>query len=184
MLFNDIIKIIDVIGKVKDLILNEHEKHLIKDLVLKLDQSNLFDSNNDIRYALINKNGTLEKYHHYQKYLDKHADVISKALSKTSNKQLIEKLSGFRTLSKEFIKLDEQFEVTDEEISVYKGKELPRLRETIDRYRWLMSQCILTLIVTSKVEIATVKIDNFTDIIFQCSYSINLYVDSGIGQLL
>jgi hypothetical protein len=83
MLFNDIIKIIDVIGKVKDLLLNEHEKQIIKDLVLKLDQSNLFDPKNDIKYALINKNGTLEKYHHYQKYLDKHADVISKALSKT-----------------------------------------------------------------------------------------------------
>lgn len=172
MLFNDIVKIIDVIGKVKDLLLNEHEKQIIKDLVLKLDQSNLFDPRNDIKYALINKNGTLEKYHHYQKYLDKHADVISKALSKTSNKQLIEKLSGFRTVSKEFIKLDEQFETKDEEISIYRGKELPSLRETIDRYRWLMSQCILTLIETSKVSITIVKDENFITIISQTKYSI------------
>jgi hypothetical protein len=150
---------------VKDLLLNEHEKQIIKDLVLKLDQSNLFDPKNDIKYALINKKGTLEKYHHYQKYLDKHADVISKALSKTSNKQLIEKLSGFRTVSKEFIRLDEQFEVSDEEINIYRGKELPRLRETIDRYRWLMSQCILTLIQTVNIEIATIRVKNFEEII-------------------
>lgn len=165
MIFNDIIKIIDVIGKVKDLLLNEHEKQIIKDLVLKLDQSNLFDPKNDIKYALINNKGNLEKYHHYQKYLDKHADVISKALGKTSNKQLIEKLSGFRTVSKEFIKLDEQFEVSDEEIKQYKGKELPRLRESIDRYRWLMSQCILALIQTVNIETSTVKEDNFKDVI-------------------
>jgi hypothetical protein len=164
MLFNDIIKIIDVIGKVKNLLLNEHEKQIIKDLVLKLDQSNFFDPKNDIKYALINNKGNFEKYHHYQKYLDKHADVISKALSKTSNKQLIEKLSGLRTLSKEFIKLNEQFEATDEEISIYKGKELPRLRETIDRYRWLMSQCILTLIQSVNIEISTVKTENFIKI--------------------
>jgi hypothetical protein len=162
------------IGKVKDLLLNEHEKQIIKDLVLKLDQSNLFDPKNDIKYALINKNGTLEKYHHYQKYLDKHADVISKALSKTSNKQLIEKLSGFRTVSKEFIKLDEQFEATDDEISVYKGKELPRLRETIDRYRWLMSQCIMTLILSVNIEISTVKTENFVKI--REIYEINIYL--------
>jgi hypothetical protein len=165
MIFNDIIKIIDVIGKVKDLLLNEHEKQIIKDLVLKLDQSNLFDPKNDIKYALINNKGNLEKYHHYQKYLDKHADVISKALGKTNNKQLIEKLSGFRTVSKEFIRLDEQLEVTDEEINIYRGKELPRLRETIDRYRWLMSQCILTLIQTVNIEIATVKKENFQTLV-------------------
>lgn len=165
MIFNDIIKIIDVIGKVKDLLLNEHEKQIIKDLVLKLDQSNLFDPKNDIKYALINNTGNLDKYHHYQKYLDKHADVISKALGKTNNKQLIEKLSGFRTVSKEFIRLDEQFEVTDEEIKQYRGKELPRLREAIDRYRWLMSQCILTLIQTVKIEISTVKKENFQTLV-------------------
>jgi hypothetical protein len=164
MLFNDIIKIIDVIGKVKDLLLNEHEKQIIKDLVLKLDQSNLFDPKNDIKYALINKNGTLEKYHHYQKYLDKHADVISKALSRTSNKQLIEKLKGFKTVNKEFHKLDEEFDTSDEEISLYKGKELPRLREIIDRYRWLMSQCILSLIQSVDIEISTVKKRELSDL--------------------
>jgi hypothetical protein len=97
--------------------------------------------------------------------LDKHADVISKALGKTSNKQLIEKLSGFRTVSKEFIRLDEEFNATDEEINIFRGKELPRLRETIERYRWLMSQCILALMNTIDIEVSTIRKENFRTLI-------------------
>ena len=165
MIINDIIKIIDVIGKVKDLLLNEHEKQIVKDLVLKFDESNLFDPRNDIKYAMINNKGKLAKYHYYKEYLDKHASVISEALSKTNNKQLIEKLSGFRTVSKEFIKFKEEFEVTDEEINLFRGRELPSLRETIDRYRWIMSQCILTLIESVVVEISSIKKENFEEMV-------------------
>jgi len=81
-------------------------------------------------------------------------------LSQTDNVQLIEKLKGFKTVNKEFGKLFEEFEVSDEEINLYKGEELPRLREIIDRYRWLMSQCILSLIQSVDIEISTVKKEN------------------------
>jgi hypothetical protein len=171
MIFGEIMAMIDGIGRVRNLLLNEHEKQIVKTLVLKFDESSLFDPKNTVKYALISNKGNLEKYHHYQKYLDKHADVITKALSKTSNKQLVEKLSGFRTVSKEFIRLDEQFEASDEEINIYRGKELPRLRETIDRYRWLMSQCILTLIQTVNIEISTVNLGNFKAIIELAKYA-------------
>jgi hypothetical protein len=165
MVFNDIIKTIDVIGKVKDLLLNEQEKQIVKDLVLKLDEGNLFNPKNKTKYALIGNTGNFTYLFHYQKYLDKHARAISKALGATKNAQLIDKLSGFRTVIKEFIQLNEEFEISDDERIIYKGKELPRLREDIDRYRWIISQCILTLLDTVNIEISTVRKDNFKSII-------------------
>ncbi|PKM88829.1 MAG: hypothetical protein CVU85_03535 [Firmicutes bacterium HGW-Firmicutes-10] len=164
MVFNDIIKIIDVIGKVKDLLLNEQEKQIVKDLVLKLDEGNLFNPKNKTKYALIGNTGNFTYLYHYQKYLDKHARAVSKALGATKNAQLIDKLSGFRTVIKEFIQLDEEFEISDDELVIYRGKELPRLREDIDRYRWIMSQCIMSLINTVNMEISTVKKENFIKI--------------------
>jgi hypothetical protein len=165
MVFNDIIKTIDVIGKVKDLLLNEQEKQIVKDLVLKLDEGNLFNPKNKTKYALIGNTGNFTYLFHYQKYLDKHARAISKALGATKNAQLIDKLSGFRTVIKEFIQLNEEFEISDDERIIYKGKELPRLREDIDRYRWIISQCILTLLDTVNIEISAVKKENFKSII-------------------
>ena len=165
MIIGEIMAIIDGIGRVKNLLLNEEEKQIIKDLVLKFDESNLFDPKNDVKYALIGKSGNLSKLYIYENYLKRHASIISKALGKTNNKQLIEKLSGFRTMSKEFIRLAEQFEVTEEEIKQYRGKELPRLRETIDRYRWLMSQCIMTLMSSIDLEVSTIKKENFERLI-------------------
>jgi hypothetical protein len=165
MIIGEIMAIIDGIGRVKNLLLNEHEKQIVKNLVLKFDESNLFDPKNDVKYALIGKTGKFSKLYLYEDYLKRHADVISKALGKSNNKQLTEKLSGFRTVSKEFIRLNEEYEATNEEITIYSGKELPRLRETIDRYRWLMSMCILSLIKTVNVEISSVKIESFEEVV-------------------
>jgi hypothetical protein len=165
MAINEIIAIVEVIGKVKHLLLNEDEKQIVKDLVLKLDEGNLFNPKNKTNYALVGNTGNFTYLYHYQKYLDKHARAISKALGATKNVQLIDKLSGFRTVIKEFIQLDEELEISDNELATNKGKELPRLREDIDRYRWIISQCILTLIETVNIEISTVMKENFKSII-------------------
>ena len=164
MIFGEIMAIIDGVGRVKDLLLNEQEKQIVKELVIRFDESNLFDPENQVKYALINHKGHLEKYHFYQKHLDKHAKIISKALAKAKDKQLIDKLSGLRIANKQFIQLDEEFELSETDIHEYRGKELPRLRETIDRYRWVMSMCILSLIQTVDVEISAVRIENFREI--------------------
>ncbi len=156
--------IIDGIGRVKDLLLNEQEKQIVKELIIRFDESNLFEPANQVKYALINHKGNLEKYHFYQKHLDKHAKIISKALAKAKDKRLIDKLSGLRIANKQFIQLDEEFELSEEDVNHHRGNELPRLRETIDRYRWVMSMCILSLIQTIDVEISTVRIENFSEI--------------------
>jgi hypothetical protein len=161
MIFGEIMAMIDGIGRVRNLLLNEHEKQIVKTLVLKFDESSLFDPKNTVKYALISNKGNFSKLYLYEDYLKRHARIISSALSQTENVQLIEKLKGFKTVNKEFGKLHEEFEISDEEINLYKGEELPRLREIIDRYRWLMSQCILSLIQSVDIEISTVKVDNF-----------------------
>lgn len=161
MFVGEFMAIIDGIGRVKDLLLNEQEKQIVKELVIRFDESNLFDPGNHVKYALINHKGHLEKYRYYQDYLHKHAKIISKALAKAKDKQLIDKLSGLRTANKQFIQQDEEFELSDKDIHDYRGKELSRLREIIDRYRWVMCMCILSLIQTVDVEIPSVKKSNF-----------------------
>jgi hypothetical protein len=165
MAISEIIAIVEIIGKVKNLLLNEDEKKIVKNLVLTFDEGNLFNPNNKTKYALIGNTGNFTYLFHYQKYLEKHARAVSKALGATKNSQLIDKLSGFRTVIKEFIQLNEEFEISDDEIETIKGKELPRLRGEIDRYRWIISQCILTLIDSVNIEISTVKKENFRAII-------------------
>ena len=161
MIFGEIMAMIDGICRVRNLLLNEHEKQIVKTLVLKFDESSLFDPKNTVKYALISNKGNFSKLYLYEDYLKRHGRIISSALSQTDNVQLIEKLKGFKTVNKEFRRLFEEFEASDEEINLYKDEELPRLREIIDRYRWLMSQCILSLIQSVDIEISTVKVDNF-----------------------
>lgn len=161
MIFGEIMHMIDGIGRVRNLLLNEHEKQIVKTLVLKFDESSLFDPKNTVKYALISNRGNFSKLYLYEDYLKRHGRIISSALSQTDNVELIEKLKGFKTVNKEFGKHFEEFEVSDEEINLHEGDELPRLREIIDRYRWLMSQCILSLIQSVDIEISTVKVDNF-----------------------
>ncbi len=165
MIFGEIMAIIDGIGRVKDLLLNEQDKLIVKELVIRFDESNLFDPENHVEYALINHKGHLEKYHFYQKHLEKHAIIISKALAKAKDKQLIDKLSGLRIANKQFIQLDEEFELSNKDIHDYRGKELPRLRETIDRYRWVMSMCMLSLMESLDIEIISVRKHNFQTIV-------------------
>lgn len=165
MFISEIISIIDGIGRVKNLVLNEQEKKIVKELVINFDESNLFDPANQIKYALINNKSNLDKRHYYQKYLEKHASIISNALTNTQDNDLIEKLSGLRTVNKEFQKLDEEFELTDKEINEYLGKEVPRLRDAIDRYRWVMSMCILSLVNSMAVNIPAVKTENFKTLV-------------------
>jgi hypothetical protein len=165
MAISEIIAIVEIIGKVRNLLLNEDEKKIVKNLVLTFDEGNLFNPNNKTKYALIGNTGNFTYLFHYQKYLEKHARAVSKALGATKNSQLTDKLSGFRTVIKEFIQLIEEFEVSDDEIETTKGKELPRLRGDIDRYRWIISQCILTLIDSVNVEISAVKKENFEALI-------------------
>jgi hypothetical protein len=47
MIFGEIMAMIDGIGRVRNLLLNEHEKQIVKTLVLKFDESSLFDPKND-----------------------------------------------------------------------------------------------------------------------------------------
>ena len=165
MIIGEIMAIIDGIGRVKDLLLNEQEKQIVKELVIRFDESNLFDPANQVKYALINHKGNLEKYRYYQDYLQKHAKIISKALAKAKDKQLIDKLSGLRIANKQFIQLDEDFELSDKDIHDYRGQELPRLRETIDRYRWVMSMCMLSLMEFLDIEIISVRKHNFQTVV-------------------
>lgn len=69
MIIGEIMAIIDGIGRVKGLLLNEQEKQIVKELVIRFDESNLFDPENHVKYALINHKGHLVKYHYYQDYL-------------------------------------------------------------------------------------------------------------------
>lgn len=165
MIFGEIMAMIDGICRVRNLLLNEHEKQIVKTLVLKFDESSLFDPKNTVKYALISNKGNFSKLYLYEDYLKRHGRIISSALSQTDNVQLIEKLKGFKTVNKEFRRLFEEFEASDEEINLYKDEELPRLREIIDRYRWLMSQCILSLIQSVDIEISTVKKENFQTLV-------------------
>lgn len=165
MTTSKIITIVETIGKFKNLLLNKEEKRIIKNLVLILDEGTLFNPKNKTKYALIGKTGNFTYRYHYQDYLKKHAGAVSEALGETQNVQLTEKLSGFRTVIKEFAQLDEEFEVSDYEIETYRSKELPRLRSDIDRYRWILSQCILSLIDTVNIEISTVRRENFDTIV-------------------
>lgn len=165
MTISKIITIVETVGKFKNLLLNKEEKKVIKNLVLILDEGTLFNPKNKTKYALIGKTGNFTYRHHYQDYLKKHAWAISEALGETHNVQLTEKLSGFRTVIKEFAQLDEEFEISDDEIETYRGKELPRFRAEIDRYRWLLSQCLLSLIDTVNIEISTVRRENFETIV-------------------
>lgn len=170
MIFSEIIALIEVIGKVKNLLLNEHEKQIVRVLILSLDEGNLFSPKKQAKYAFVHQNGNLNRLYHYQKYLDQHAQAISKAIGEAKQLELIEKLEGLRNLNKEFKAFDEEFDTEDEEIKLYTGIEFPKLRKLIDYYRGVMSQSILTLIDSVDIEISTVRLENFKAIIELTKY--------------
>ena len=69
MIFGEIMAMIDGIGRVRNLLLNEHENQIVKTLVLKFDESSLFDPKYSVKFALIGKSENLSKLYIYENYL-------------------------------------------------------------------------------------------------------------------
>ena len=173
MIIGEIMAIIDGIGRVKNLLLNEEEKQIVKVLILSLDQGNLFNPKKNAKYAFVHKNGNLNRLRHYQKYLNQHAHAITKVIGAAKQHELVEKLEGLRNLNKEFKAYDEEFDIEDDNIKLFIDMEYPPLRNLIDYYRGVMSYSILTLIESVDINISTVNIENFRAIIELTRYAFN-----------
>lgn len=156
---------VEIILKVKDVLLNENEKKIVIKLILYFDNSNFFEPENKVQYSFMDKKGLLTKKHYFHDYLKKHADVISDALSESADKDLIDKLKGFKKINKETHKLIEEFEITPREIKEFKNRELPRLKKIIDYYQMVMCYAIISLIETLNIEDRRVSKVNFQRII-------------------
>jgi len=164
-MIKDALSAVEIILKVKDVLLNENEKKIVIKLILYFDNSNFFDPENKVQYSFMDKKGLLTKKHYFHEYLKKHADSISDALSESTDKDLIEKLKGFRKINKETQNLIEEFEITPKEIRDFKNSELPRLKKIIDYYRMVMCYAVISLIETLNIEDNKISKLNFRKIV-------------------
>lgn len=164
-MIKEIFSLIEVILKVKNVILNDNEKKIVIKLILSFDKSSFFEPDNTVQYSFMSIKGKLTKIHYFQDYLIKHSDAISEAISESNDSILIEKLKGFKRINKESQQKLEALKIMPNEVKKFRNSELPKLKSIINHYRIVMCYAVISLIDTVKIDERKVTKANFKRIV-------------------
>lgn len=159
-----IVKVIDQTFKLINKLSNTDKKY-IEELIINFQSSALISNKNKIPYALVSQNLTFPKLQYLNRIISNHNNYLTKAILNINSKNLQLILDGLLNINIEITEEIESMNFTDEHLQLYIDKELPVLRDAINKYRFVTSNCLFNLATTAKLKSNKVKLDKFKRLI-------------------
>lgn len=133
-------------------LLTDKEKQVIENMIIDFQSNNLLSSSLKTKHAYVNENSQFSKLRYFEESIKKHNTIISIAIKELHSNDVIQIILGLQKINIETMNELESLTVTTDELQQYIQQEYPPLREFIDKYRFVMSTCLLNLITIKRID--------------------------------
>ena len=148
---NEMNSIISLIRSTSDL-LSDHDKQTIENMIIDFQSNNLLSTSLKTKHAFVNDNAQFSKLRYLEDSLKKHTEIITVALKNTHSEEVNQIILGLRRINIEAINEVESLTVTKDQLQPFIQTEYPPLREVINKYRCVISNCLLNLLKIKKID--------------------------------
>lgn len=149
--------VLSLINNSKILISNK-DKQVIETMVIDCQSNNLLSPKLKTKHAYVTETCQFSKLRYLEESLTKHSGIISVALKEARSQGVIQIVLGLQTIILETINEIESLTVTNNDLKPFILQEYPPLRDIIDKYRFVMSTCLLNLINVKKIESSKINL--------------------------